>query len=141
VDGGEEVPCSFVIACGDATEELELSEEVLDQMSCLVEVFVVLTLEFSIGFGRNNGLFAGLLQQFQNPFIGVEALVGDHRFGRELWQQHIGAVQFTGLPLGKMKADRVAECIDGSVDFGAQPSLAASDGLRLAPFLRAPALC
>jgi hypothetical protein len=40
-----------------------------------------------------------------------------------------------------MKAYWVAERIHGGVNFGAQPALAASDGLRFAPFLRAPALC
>jgi hypothetical protein len=40
-----------------------------------------------------------------------------------------------------MKAGRVAERIDGGENLGAQPAFAASDGLRLAPFLRAPALC
>jgi hypothetical protein len=40
-----------------------------------------------------------------------------------------------------MKAYRVAERIHSGVNLGAQPALAASDGLRFAPFLRAPALC
>jgi hypothetical protein len=39
-----------------------------------------------------------------------------------------------------MKPCRVAECIHGGVNLGAQPTLAASAGLVAAPFLRAPAL-
>jgi hypothetical protein len=34
-----------------------------------------------------------------------------------------------------------AMAVSGGVDFGAQPSARASDGLILTPFLRAPVLC
>jgi hypothetical protein len=45
------------------------------------------------------------------------------------------------LAFGEVKARRVAERIHGGVDLGAQPALAATDGLLFAAFLRAPALC
>ena len=139
--GSEEVSGCFVVACGDATEEFEFGEEVLDQVACFVEFLVVFALYFSVCLGRDDSLFSGLLQGFEYPLVGVEALVGDHRIGFELRQQHIGPVQFAGLAFGEIKAERVAERIDSGVDLGAQAALAASDGLRTAPFLRAPALC
>jgi hypothetical protein len=37
--------------------------------------------------------------------------------------------------------DRVAERIHESMDLGCQPAAGAPDGLVLAPFFRAPALC
>ena len=63
------------------------------------------------------------------------------RLGFKLWEQGIGSGQIMLLTAGEMKAGRIAECIDGGVNFGAQPSARAPDGLILTPFLRAPALC
>jgi hypothetical protein len=56
-------------------------------------------------------------------------------------QQHIGPVQIAGLTAGEMKADGVAQGIDRSMNLGAQPAFAATDGLVEAPFFSAPALC
>jgi len=141
VYGSEEVFSCFVVASGDATEELELGEEVLDQVSSFVEFLVIFSLHFSIGFRRNDGLFSGLFQRFEHPFIGIEALVGNHGSGFQQRQQRIGSIQFASLAFGEMKADRVAERIDGGMNLGAPSALAGADGLRTAPFLRAPALC
>ena len=138
---GEEVSGGFVVACGDASEELEFCEEVFNQVARFVEFLVVVALHLSVRLGRDDRLFSGLLQGFEHPFVGLEALVADDRFGFELRQQYIGPAQFAGLTLGKMKANRVAEGIDGGVNFGAQAAFAASDGVRFAPLLRAPALC
>lgn len=130
VDGGEEVASGFVVAGGDGTEELEFGEEVFDQVACLVEFLVALSLHGSIGPGRDDGLFSGLLQRFQHPLIGVKALIGNHDVGFELRQQHVGSLQLAGLAFGEMKANGVAERIHGGVNLGAQPTLAASNGLR-----------
>jgi hypothetical protein len=81
VYGSEEVSGGFVIAGGDTSEELEFGEEVFNQVARLVKVLVVLALHFSVCLGWNDGLFSGLLQRFEHPFVGVEALVGDHGLG------------------------------------------------------------
>ena len=141
MDGCEEVSGGFVVARCDTSEQLEFGEEVFNQVACFVEFLVVFALHFSVGLGWDDSLFSSLLQGFEHPFVGVEALVGDHRIGFQSRQQHIGPVQFAGLAFGEVKANRVAERIDGGVNFSAQPAFAASDGLRFAPFLRAPALC
>ncbi len=138
---GEEVSGCFVVACGDAAEEFEFGEEVLDQVPCFVEFFVVFALDLSVCLGRDDGLFSGLSEGFEHPLVGVEALVGDDRVGFELRQQHIGSIQIAGLTFGEVEAERVAERVHGGVNLGAQAALAASDGLAEAPFLRAPALC
>jgi hypothetical protein len=57
VDSSEEVIGCFIVASGDATEELEFGEEVLDQVSSFVEFLVILSLHFSIGFRRDGGFF------------------------------------------------------------------------------------
>lgn len=79
--GGEEVSSGFVVACGDGAELFEFGEEVLDQVPGFVEFPVVRALLFATGFGRDDGLFACLLQRFQHSFVGIEALVGDHGSG------------------------------------------------------------
>lgn len=119
VNGSEEVASCFVVACGDGTEELEFGEEIFDEVACFIEFLVVLPLYFSICLGRDDGLFSGLFQRVQHPFVGVKTLIGDHGFGFELRQQNVGSVQFTGLSFCEMKACRVAERVDGGVNFGA----------------------
>ena len=110
-------------------------------MTGFVEFFVVFTLLFAIAFRRDDGGLACFGQRFQHPFVGVEALVCQQRVRLQLRQQHVGTLQIAGLAAGEMEADRVAKCVDGGVDLGAQASFAAPDGLFTAPFLRAPALC
>jgi len=82
-----------------------------------------------------------LLPGDQDPLVGVEALVGEQNVSVQLRQQCIGPFQIAGLSAGEMKSNRIAEGVDGGVNLGAQPALAASDGLFAAPFFSAPALC
>jgi hypothetical protein len=84
---------------------------------------------------------AGVSQRLEHPLVGIERFVGDERLGLKVGQQGIGSGQIVLLTAGEMKADRIAERIDSGVDLGAQPALAAADGLILAQFLGAPAAC
>ena len=61
--------------------------------------------------------------------IGIEGLVGDQQIGSHMRQQSIGADQVVSLPLGQQEGQRVAEGIDQGVDFRAQSTPAAADGL------------
>src|SRR3954447_19366790 len=83
----------------------------------------------------------GFSERLEHALVRIERFVGNERLGFKLWEQGIGSGQIVLLTAGEMKADRIAECIDGGVNFGAQPSARAPDGLILTPFLRAPALC
>ncbi|HEY0308374.1 MAG TPA: hypothetical protein VGB94_09445 [Acidobacteriaceae bacterium] len=74
VNGSEEVASSFVVSGGDGGEQLEFGEEVFNQVARFVEFLVILALNFSICFGRDDSLFSGLLQRVQHPFVGVKAL-------------------------------------------------------------------
>src|SRR4051794_32331946 len=132
------VPC---VAGGNGPELLELGEEVLDQVPGLVEVFVE-GARCLPGVPRwDDGRLAGLGQRFEHPLVRIERLVGNECLGLKLREQGIGSSQIVRLTAGEMKAGRIAERIDGGVNFGAQPAARASDGLILTPFLRAPALC
>jgi hypothetical protein len=141
MNGCQEVAGGFVVASGDGTKEFEFGEEVFDQMPGLVEFPIILTLHFSVGFGRNHCSFTGILQRNQNTLVGIEGFVGEHDLRFYLRQQHIGSVQIASLTAGKMKADWIAQGVDCGVNLGAQSAFAASDGLISAPFFSAPALC
>ncbi len=59
MNGGEEITRGFVIAGGDGSELLELTEEILDQMPCLVQVFVIEPLVRAMAFRRDDRGLAG----------------------------------------------------------------------------------
>src|SRR3954452_2684089 len=121
--------------------EFELGEEVLDQMPGLVEVFVK-GARGRPGLPRwDHGCLAGVSQRLEYPLVGIERFVADERLGLKVGQQGIGSGQIVRLTASEMKAGRIAERIDGGVDLGGQPALAAADRLILAQFLGAPAAC
>jgi hypothetical protein len=110
-------------------------------VASFVKFLVVFALYLAVGLRRNHGNFARLLPGDQDPLVGVEALVGEQNVSVQLRQQYIGPFQIAGLSAGEMKSNGIAEGIDGGVNLGAQPALAAPDGLLAAPFFSAPALC
>jgi hypothetical protein len=119
----------LVITGGNRTELLELAEEVLNQVAGLVQIFVVVALHFPVGLGRNHRRFAGLRQRFEYPFVGIVAFVGNNNRRFYSGQQRLRSFQITGLSGCQEKTDRIAEGIDGGVNFRAQPAPAASDRL------------
>ena len=140
MDGGEEVARGLVVPRGDAAELLELGEEVLDQEPRLAEVAVVVPLLPPALARRNDGGLAGRGQGLQHARIGVEGAVGDERLGLHVGQQRVGAGEVVRLAAGQGEAEGIAERVHEGVDLGAQPALAAADGLRAAPFSRARAV-
>jgi len=141
VDGGEEIARGFVVAGGDGPELFEFTEEVFDQMALLVEVAVEVGRCKTVWSRRDDRGFAGARQGFADTGIGVKGFVGDQLVGRHLRQQRVGAKEIVGLSRGQQESERIAERIDQSMDFGAQPAAAKSDRLILVFFLGAPALC
>ena len=120
---------------------LEFAEEILDEVARFVKLFVVVPLVFAIGFGRNDGAFAGFFERLDDPFVGIEAFVGDHDVGRDLRQQDVGTVEIAGLSGREREAGRIAQRIDRGIDLGAQSAFAAADRFVLAGFFWAPAEC
>ena len=141
MDAGEEVARGLVVARGDGAELLELAEEVLDQMACLVEFGVERARIGSGALARDHRGLVGSAEPIDHPGVDVVRLVGDQRVGGELRQKCIGAEQVMCLPRSEQEADRVAERVDQGMDLGAQPAFAAADRLVFAIFLGAPALC
>lgn len=141
VDGGQEVCGSLVVAGRDRPELLELGEEVLDQVTRLVQILVIGTRVSAVGFGRNHRRLARLFQQGKDPCLGVECLVGDQDAGLEFGEQGVRSLQVMRLPRREREAGWVAQRIDRGVDLGAQATPATSDGFIAAVFFAAPALC
>ena len=141
VNAGQEASCGLVVAGGNGPELLELGEEVLDQVTRLVQGCVVRARVLAVGLGRDHGRSAGLPQGPDHPLLGVERLVGDQGSRLVPGQQGIRALQVVRLPGREGKAGRVAERVDQGVDLGAQAAPAAPDRLVAAAFLLAPALC
>ncbi len=133
MNGCEEVASGFVVTRGDSSKKLEFGEKVLDQMPGFIKFLVVPPLLLAIGLRWDYCLFSGSQKWFQHPSIRVEALVGNDGTRLDPRQQHIGPVQFAALAAAQVKADRVAERVDGGMNLGAQPPFAAPDGLA-APF-------
>ena len=98
-------------------------------MTRLVERLIELTGRCSVLPRRDHGGFPGTRQRFVNTLIGIIGLVGDQDLGSHLRQQRIGTDEIMGLPWGQQEAQRVAERVDQSVDFGAQSALAAANRL------------
>jgi hypothetical protein len=119
VDCGEEVAFGLVIAGCDGSKLLEFTEEVLDEMTGLVEVFVVVAVILPIALGRDDRRFAGCGERFDDALVGVEGLVGDHGIGFDGGKKRISAVEIMGLARRQVEAGRIAEGIDGGVDLGA----------------------
>ena len=141
MERGEEVPRGLIVARSDAAELFEPAEEILDQVACLVERLVERAGRCSILPRRDDGGLSGTRQRLENTPIGIVGLVGDQHLGGHLRQQRISADEIMGLSRGQQEAQRIAERVDQSVDFGAQSAFAAADRLIVIFFWAAPALC
>ena len=141
MDCAEKIESGLVVAGGDSAILLEPVEEILDQMTRLIQMAVIFTRLLAVALGGNDDVFPGIFQGGNQSFLGVIGFIGDDSVGLDIRQQRIGAFQVVGLSWRQMKSSRVAQSIDGGVDLGAQSAPAAPDCLCFgAPFF-APALC
>jgi hypothetical protein len=58
VNTGEEVSGGFVIASCDGPELLEFAEEILDEVTCLIEMLVIVAGLFAVLFRGNDSGFS-----------------------------------------------------------------------------------
>ena len=141
MERGEEIPRGLIVARSDAAELFELAEEILDQVACLVECLIELAGRCPVLPRRDHGGFSGTRQPLEDAIVGIAGFVGDQDLGGHLRQQRISADEIMGLSRGQQEAQRIAEGVNQSVDFGAQSALAAADRLIVIFFWGAPALC
>ena len=70
-------------------------------------------------------------ERLEDPLVGIEGGVGDQPIGGHLRQQRVGADQIMRLSRRQQKSQWLAERVDQGMDFRAQPTAAAADGLIL----------
>jgi hypothetical protein len=134
MDGGEEVSGGLVVAGRNRSVLLELTVEVLHEVSRLVHFLVVEALKLSIALGRNDELFSCRKERLDDALIGIESLVCQQGVGLHLGQKSVGAFQVVGLPRSQEEGQRIAKGIDHGMDFRAQSAFAAPDRLVFAVF-------
>ena len=140
MQSGKEVPGGFLVACGDASELLDVIEEALDQIALAVESIIAIAFDFPIGFWRDDG-DAGAQFKAVNEAAGVIAFVSQKGFGLYLGGQRFGLGDVVDLATGEAERQGISQGIDNGVDFRREAAARAAHGLVEAPFLRAPALC
>ena len=140
MDASEEVACGFLVARGDAPEVLESIEEALDEIAFAVERVVALALDFPVRLGRDDGPDRPDIERGDEA-VAVVSLVTDQSLRLDLRGQMFGAGDVMRLPAGEANRERIAQRIDDGMDLRGQSAARSADGLILAPFLRAPALC
>ena len=138
---GEKISGGFVVTGSDCAVFLELAEEVLDEMACLVGISVEIALNLAVALGWNHERLSSCPQRFDHPRVGIEGLVCQQDLGRHIRQQRVGPFQIMGLARRQDEAQRIAQRIDKRMNLGAQPAFAAPDRLVFAVFFCAPALC
>ena len=121
MNAGQETSRGLVVASGNGAELLELGEEILDQMPGLVEVFVEGPRCLAALARWDDRHLAGFSERLEHPLVRIERFVGNQRLGLKLWEQGIGSGQIMLLTAGEMKAGRIAERIDGGVNFRLNP--------------------
>jgi hypothetical protein len=115
-------------------------EEALDKIALAIEGEVGLSRVLAVGFWRNDGGDPAFLELLDEG-IAVVSLVADEGVRLDLVEQGRGLSDVGRLPRRERQRDRVAECIDDGVDFRRQAAARTADGLVLAIFFWAPALC
>ena len=118
MDCGKEISRSFVIAGGDRTILLEFAEEVLDEVTRLVDIFVVLALDWAVGSWRDHDRLSAREQRFNHPLVGIEGFVRHQGIGNHVRQQSVGACQIMGLAGRKFERQRIAQRIDERMNLG-----------------------
>jgi len=119
VDCGKEVPGGFVITGCDGAELFEFAEEVLDEMACLVSLFIVIALDFTVALWRDHRRLSCREQRFDHTLVGVEGFVRQQSIGHHLRQQRVGAFQIMGLTRRQQERQRIAQSIDEGIYLGA----------------------
>jgi transposase len=110
---------------------LDLVDEAFDQVALLVEVLVVRNGLLSRGFGRNDRV--GTKGEISPDPIGVVGAIGKHMLGGDAVDQGLGLRAVVDLTWREDQPERIAESVDGDMDFRAQPAARATDRLRFNP--------
>jgi hypothetical protein len=120
LDDGEVVGVVLFESGSDGSEMLNLVEEALDEVSVPIEEGAEGRDVDAVGHGFDVRPSAALGQAFAQR-VAVIGAVGEQDLADLKAGQHVaGAFAVVGLAFGKLERDRIAVCIDESVDLGGQ---------------------
>ena len=140
MDCAEEVSCELIVACRYRTKLLEFSEETLDQVAFFVENEVAFPFVFAIALWRDDDGDSRVAQPFDQS-VCIVTFVAEQRAASDAFEQLPRSANIVDVTARQNKPDRIAQGVGERMDFACQTAPGASDGLVLAPFFRAPALC
>ncbi len=139
-DGGKEVSCEFVVACGNTSEVFEFVEEPLDEVTLAIDLGIdrSLDLDVALGWDVRNG--ATGLDKLDDG-AGVIAAISDHIAGQgQSMEQHRRGGYVGGLAGREDEPDGQATGVDHGVDLAAQSATRTTNGVIRTPFFP-PAAC
>lgn len=110
---------------------LDFVDEAFDEMALLVKLHVVRDRLGSRDFGRDDGL--GAEGEVRPQPVDVVRLVGDDMLGDVAVDQCFGLRAVVDLAGREDEAQRIAESVDGDVDFRGWAAARAADRLSLGP--------
>ena len=132
MDHRREARVGFVVTGGDAAELLNLAEEVLDQMAPLVHLEVAGDCGDPIGFGRDHGNRAPVVQLGAEP-VAVEGFVRQQGSEVEIRQKRGDPHAVMSLSRQQDEPHEIAQRVDQRDDLGRQATARTPDGLRPGP--------
>src|SRR6266850_2457659 len=132
MDDSSEALIGFVCAHGNAFEFLELAEEVLDEVSPLVDLGVERQRRSAPWMLRDDDLGAALVEVGDDG-IAVEGLVGDEATKGETVDERSDAHCIEAMSGQENETDEIAERIGQRQNLGRHAAFGAADGLALSP--------
>ena len=130
----EERAGEFVILGGDGAVNLQVSDHAFDAIALTIDALVPADLGFAIGFGRNAGADAGVMQAATNG-IGVIAFVGEEVGGSLIGEcDHIFERRAVcGLAGCEMEDEREGLGITETMNFTGEPAPRTAKSLFASP--------
>ena len=120
----------FVEARKDPTEMLDLVDETFNQMTLSVQPAVVVTRLLGTLVRRNDHSCPLLDNPIDQRLSGV-APIGDDVVSAQTLQERLGLGTFVHLSRRQPHTQRIAQPIDGDMDFGAEPTATTPQRLLL----------
>ena len=131
-DKAEEVDGGLLVAGGDSSVAFDLAEEVLDEMTLLVEVGVDRALACAVRLRGDDRGHLFVLDGLDDA-VGVVAFVGDEVLPLGLLDELGRFGDVVDVPWGDVDVERITEPVHESVDFGSETAARASNSLALGP--------
>lgn len=110
---------------------LDLVDEAFDEVALFIELFVIWRRIAARGKGRDHRVYTE--REISPDSVGIVCLICDDVLGHEAVDQGLGLCAVVSLAGRKDEAQRVAEGVDGDMDFRGRAAARAADGLSFGP--------